>query len=64
MEVRNAEYAANRTNDVTYDVKVTISPDVFLASSGGPAINYGFSLFNLFKRTDPMFACEYRVYIG
>ena len=63
MEVRDAEYAANRTNDVTYDAKFTIRQNVFLTSSGGLAINYGFSLFNIFKSTVPMFACEYWVYI-
>jgi hypothetical protein len=64
MEVRDAEYAANKTNDVTYDAKFTIRQNVFLASSGRLVINYGFSLFNIFISTDPMFACEYWVYIG
>jgi len=66
LEVRDAECAANNTNDVTYvyGVKVAIRPDVFLVSSVRPAINYVVSLFNIFQCTDPMYACGYRMYIG
>jgi len=60
----DAQYAVNKTNDVTCDEKFTIRPDVFLSSSGRPAINYGISLFNIFQGTDPMVACEYWMYIG
>ena len=49
MEVRNAEYAANKTNDVTYDAKFTIRQNVFLTSSGGLAINYVFSCLTFLK---------------
>ena len=59
LEVTESEYAANETNDVLYDLKVTIRPDVFLTS--WPGINYGFCLFNIFKGT---FGCEDRMYIG
>ena len=63
VEFRDAFYATSKTNDITYDVKVTIRPDVFFISSGRLAINYGFSLFNIFKGTDPMFAWEDGLYI-
>jgi hypothetical protein len=33
-------------------------------SSGPPATNYEFRLFNIFKCTDPKFAREDRIYIG
>jgi hypothetical protein len=33
LEIRDAENAAIKTNDVTYDMKITIRPDVLLTSS-------------------------------
>jgi hypothetical protein len=39
LEIRDAENADIKTSDVTYDIKITIRPDVLLTSSLWPVAN-------------------------
>jgi hypothetical protein len=55
LDVRNAEYAAINTIDVTYVVNITIRPDVLLTSCGGPVNRKQIGIFSNGKGTVPGF---------